>query len=245
MNKPDIVIEASNLTKYFYLLNEISGFKAFVTKLLFKQSLYKKFLAVNNLNFHIRRGESIAIVGKNGSGKSTLLYLIAGILKPSSGSIRTKGKMSFILELGTGFHYELSGIDNIYLNGVLLGMKINEVKEKLSDIVAFSELGTHIYRPLKTYSSGMIARLAFSIAVHVEPEILIIDEVLAVGDSFFREKCLKKILSFRENGTTIVLVSHNENDILSLCDRALLLNKGSLEADGKPEEILSLYKRLC
>ena len=238
-----IAVEVSSLTKYFYDLSELTGFKAMLNTLLKRRKIVSKYKVLDNISFSVKKGESIAIIGRNGSGKSTLLYLISGILRPSAGTIKTNGRISFILELGTGFHYELSGLENILLNAVLLGMSISEAKTKLDKIIEFSELKDHIYKPLKTYSSGMIARLAFSIAIHMDPEILLIDEVLAVGDRFFREKCFQRIKMFRESGVTIILVSHNENDVTALCDRAILLEEGRIKADGNPEEILELYRK--
>jgi lipopolysaccharide transport system ATP-binding protein len=199
------------------------------------------FTALDGVSFDVRRGECFGIIGKNGSGKSTTLGLMAGVLRPTSGAIRVDGRVSPLLELGAGFHPELSGQENLLLNGVLLGLTRREVLSKREAIVAFSELGDFIHRPLRTYSSGMIARLGFSVVVHLSPEILLIDEVLAVGDEGFQGKCMRKMAEFRVSGTTMVFVSHNLAAVESICDRVALLEAGRLAALGPPKDVIAEY----
>jgi lipopolysaccharide transport system ATP-binding protein len=201
------------------------------------------FTALDGVSFEVRRGESFGIIGRNGSGKSTTLGLIAGVLRPTGGTVGVRGRVSPLLELGAGFHPDLSGEENLLLNGVLLGLTRREVLEKQEAIAAFSELGDFIRRPLRTYSSGMIARLGFSVVVHLDPEILLIDEVLAVGDEAFQSKCMKRMEAFRAAGTTMLFVSHNLQAVERLCDRVALLETGRLAALGPPKEIVAEYVR--
>ena len=200
-----------------------------------------RFEALIDVNFSIKKGETVAIIGRNGAGKSTTLGLIAGVIKPSHGTVTINGRISPLLELGGGFHHELTGLENIRLNGVLLGMKRRQVEEKLEEIIEFSELGEFINRPVRTYSSGMKARLGFSVVAHLDPEILLIDEVLAVGDAKFREKCEKKILEFKDEGVTIILVSHSINDVLKLCERAIWLEDRVVKQIGSAQDVASSY----
>jgi ABC-type polysaccharide/polyol phosphate transport system ATPase subunit len=199
--------------------------------------------ALRDVSFEIRRGEWTAIIGPNGSGKSTTLALMAGVLAPNSGMVSTHGRISPLLELGAGFHPELTGAENIELNGVLLGLSRQEVRERFAAIVAFSGLEpAMIERPVRTYSSGMVARLGFAVAVNVEPEILLVDEVLAVGDEPFQRRCLDRMRSFHAAGVTIIVVSHTLGLIEALCDRALLLDRGELVADDKPTPVVEAYR---
>jgi ABC-type polysaccharide/polyol phosphate transport system ATPase subunit len=198
--------------------------------------------AVSGVSFEIPFGEWTAIIGSNGSGKSTSLGLMAHVLAPDEGTVSTFGRLSPLLELGAGFHPELTGVENILLNGVLLGLSRSEVRERYDDIVAFSGLGDRVERPVRTYSSGMVARLAFAVAVHVEPEILLVDELLAVGDEPFQRSCLEKMRSFHAAGVTIVVVSHTLVLIEALCDRTLLLDQGELVADGPPGAVIEKYR---
>ena len=201
-----------------------------------------RFEALRDVSFEILRGEWVALIGPNGSGKSTMLGLIAGVLYPTSGTIRTNGRISPLLELGAGFHPELTGAENIVLNGVILGLTRAMVRERFDRIVEFSGLGKEIDRPVRTYSSGMTARLGFSVAVHVDPEIILVDEVLAVGDEAFARRCLDKLRSFHAAGVTIVVVSHALGLVEALCDRALLLVGGELVAAGSPAEVVAAYR---
>jgi lipopolysaccharide transport system ATP-binding protein len=203
-----------------------------------------RFTALTDVSFEVKKGESFGIIGRNGSGKSTTLGLIAGVLKASGGTVEVKGRVSPLLELGAGFSFELTGRENIILNGILLGMTKEQVEEKLENIIAFSELGDFIQRPIRTYSSGMIARLGFSVVVHLDPEILLIDEVLAVGDEAFQKKCIKKMEEFRTLGITIVFVSHALPSVEKICDRAALLDGGKIVNIGPSKEVTSKYLKL-
>ncbi len=199
------------------------------------------FTALKNIDLEISSGETVGIIGKNGAGKSTILGLLAKVLKPTSGQISVKGRVAPLLELGAGFHPELSGRQNILLNGVLLGMLKREVEEKVDEIISFSELEDFIYQPIRTYSSGMLARLGFSVAIHCNPDIMLVDEVLAVGDQDFQKKCMEKMYFFKQLGKTIVLVSHNMEELNKVCDRVILIKDGYSSKDGKPEDILPFY----
>lgn len=201
-----------------------------------------KYQALKELSFSVEKGETVALIGRNGAGKSTTLSLIAGVMKPSSGQVIVNGNIAPMLELGGGFHFELTGRENIILNGCLLGLSKKEIVSKLDAIIEFSELGLFIDQPIRTYSSGMLARLGFSIISQMEPDIIIIDEVLAVGDHGFQEKCYKTIQSFKEQGTTILLVSHNMNDVMNLCDRVIWIENHKIKATGKPEDVVPMYE---
>jgi lipopolysaccharide transport system ATP-binding protein len=244
MKDPIIVFE--NVTKsYPYYGYIISGFKNFLFNFpkAIKESK-KRFVALRNISFQVYRGECFGIIGKNGAGKSTLLGLVAGVLKPDSGKILVKGRISPLLELGAGFHPELTGKENIILNAVLLGMGKKEILKEIDKIIDFSELREFIDQPIRTYSSGMIARLGFSIAIHLNHEILLIDEILSVGDISFQKKCIDKILNFKKNGVTILLVTHSPKDLVELCDRAMLINNHEIKIIGKPEEVIKVYSEL-
>lgn len=241
------VIRLKNVSKSFFIQNPFRlGLKAFL--LNFKQFLteakYSKLPILNNISFEIFKGESVGIIGRNGAGKSTILALIAGTMKPDSGDIHVEGKVVPLLELGAGFHPELTGLENIVLNGLILGMKKKTILSKIDKITSFSELGDFIYQPIRTYSSGMVARLAFSVAIHMEPDILLIDEILAVGDIKFQKKCISKLLELKESGVTILFVSHSENDIRLICDRLIVIHDSKKIYDGDVEDGLKLYKKL-
>ena len=199
---------------------------------------------MSNVSFDVRQGECVGIIGTNGSGKSTILKIITGVLNPSSGSVAVNGRISALLELGAGFNQEYTGIENIYLNGQMIGYSREEMDEKLQDIIDFADIGEHINQPVKTYSSGMFARLAFSVAISVDPDILIVDEALSVGDVFFQNKCYKRFEDFRNRGKTILFVTHDMGSIIKYCDRAILLNAGRKISEGNPQEIVDLYKRV-
>jgi lipopolysaccharide transport system ATP-binding protein len=203
----------------------------------------KTFCALDGVSFEVPHGECFGIIGRNGSGKSTTLGLIAGVLRPSRGTVETQGKIAPLLELGAGFHAELSGRDNIVLNGILLGLTRARVMEHMDQIIAFSELERFIDQPLRTYSTGMIARLGFSVAVHLEPDILLVDEVLAVGDEAFQEKCLRKMAEFRSQGVTIIFVTHKLTDVEKICDRTMLLMGGRVQQIGNPQEVVREYRK--
>lgn len=200
-----------------------------------------KFRAISDLSFSVQQGESVALIGRNGAGKSTILSLIAGVMKPSYGDVVVNGKIAPMLELGGGFHFELTGRDNIILNGCLLGFTKKEMLSKVDDIISFSELGMFIDQPIRTYSSGMLARLGFSIISQLNPDIIIIDEVLAVGDQAFQEKCYNEIVKFKENGATILLVSHNMSDVLKICDRVIWIEDHRIKEIGHPSDVVPNY----
>ncbi len=200
------------------------------------------FYALRNISFSVEKGESLAIIGRNGAGKSTLLSLVAGLSDPNEGRVTVNGRIAALLELGSGFHWDLTGVENLWLNAALLGLTRARATEVFDSIVEFSGIGEFIYQPLRTYSTGMVMRLAFAIAVHVDPDILIIDEVLAVGDATFYLKCLDKIHEFRRAGKTLLFVSHAGSTLSTLCDRALWLDHGRLMADGPLAEVAALYE---
>lgn len=205
---------------------------------------YKNFSAVRNVSFRVERGHVVGILGRNGSGKSTLLQLICGTLTPSAGSIDVNGRIAALLELGSGFNPEFSGRENVYLNAAILGLDKEETERRLPSIEEFADIGDFIDQPVKTYSSGMAVRLAFSVAINVDPDILVVDEALAVGDELFQRKCFARIQQIRENGGTILFVSHSGGTIIDLCDHAVLMDGGELIAQGKPKEIVGQYQRL-
>lgn len=238
MDKKAIVFES--VEKYFFFQHQ-KTLKEFIQALFKKQKTLEKVHALKNISFTIHRGQSVGIIGKNGAGKSTLLKLIAGVSVPTSGLIAVNGRVAPLIELGAGFHPELTGRENIYLNGVILGLKENYIKRKLSEIIEFSEIEKFIDIPIKYFSSGMQMRLAFSVAVFVDPEILLIDEILAVGDIEFQKKCLKKMEEFKKRGVTIVFVSHSMDSVENFCERVIYLEEGKVEFDGKTETGIKLY----
>jgi len=201
----------------------------------------KEFWAIKDVTFQLERGEALGIIGANGAGKSTALKLLSGILRPDRGTISVSGRLSALIEVGAGFHPDLTGRENIYLNGAILGMKRKEMDRKLDEIVAFSELSEFLDTPVKRYSSGMYARLGFSVAAHVDPDILLVDEVLSVGDWAFQRKCLEKMEAFVKKGVTIIFISHNLQAVANLCSRALLLRKGSVVESGPPGQVIRRY----
>jgi len=207
-----------------------------------KRVVYEEFLALDDVSFQIKHGEAFGIIGPNGSGKSTLLKLMAKILQPTSGQVKVNGKVSALLELGAGFHPDLTGRENIYINAAILGIKKKEVARKFNDIVGFSELEKFIDMPVKNYSSGMYMRLGFSIAINVDPDILLVDEVLAVGDRAFQAKCYKVIYSFIKRGKTIIIVSHDLDTISDVCSRVIFLNNGKIESMGDPTSVVGKYR---
>ena len=206
-----------------------------------KVKRHRDFWALRDVSFQVKQGETFCIVGENGSGKSTLLQLVAGIFGPSEGVVRVNGRVSALLELGSGFNPEFSGRDNVYLNGAILGFSSDQMDEKYKAIIDFAEIGDFIDQPVKTYSSGMAVRLAFSVAIHVDPDILLVDEALAVGDIYFRQRCMRKVHELRDRGTTILFVSHATGDVKALGDRALWLSHGRMEAIGATDAVVSKY----
>jgi len=202
---------------------------------------HRDFWALHDLSFEVRRGETFCVVGQNGSGKSTLLQMVAGILQPTTGTVEVRGRVSALLELGAGFNPEFSGRDNVYLNGSILGLTKRQIDERYADITGFAEIGDFIDQPVKTYSSGMVVRLAFAVAINVDPEILLVDEALAVGDIYFRQRCMRKVHELRQRGVTILFVSHAVSDVKAIGDRALWLDQGRLVEIGDPDKVISKY----
>ncbi|OBX08053.1 teichoic acid ABC transporter ATP-binding protein [Gallibacterium salpingitidis] len=238
----EIVIKIDNVTVRFNKATEsYNGLKEYVIKMLKGELLFQEFLALQDINFEVKKGESWGLIGTNGSGKSTLLKLICGILKPYKGSIKVNGNISPLIELGAGFDPELTARENIYLNGALLGHKKTFMQEHFNEIIEFAELQDFVDVPVKNFSSGMAARLGFSIATIVQPEILIVDEVLAVGDGAFQEKCKKKMEKMLSDGVTLLFVSHSSQQILELCQNVIWLDKGKIKAIGKAQEIINHY----
>ncbi len=233
-------IEFRNVTKRFYL-KEGRTLREFAQAILTRRAWGDEFKALEDVSFKVERGETLGIVGRNGSGKSTTLKLIAGVTAPSSGKVYVSGRVSPLIELGAGFHPDLTGRENVHLNGSILGMSGREIIEQFEAIVEFAELQDFIDTPVKRYSSGMYVRLGFAVAVHSNPEVLLIDEVLSVGDAFFQEKCLAKMHEFQAAGTTIILVSHSAETITNFCDRVMWLDHGRLVADGPARQVVDEY----
>ncbi len=211
---------------------------------LTRKQLYKEHYALRNLDFRVKTGETVGIIGTNGSGKSTILKIITGLLNPTEGKVEINGRISALLELGAGFNPEYTGIENVYLNGTMMGFSRAEVDAKMDDILEFADIGEFVYQPVKTYSSGMFVRLAFAVAINIEPEVLIVDEALSVGDVFFQAKCFRKFEEFKKMGKTILFVSHDLGSISKYCDRVVLLNKGIKLAEGTPKDMIDMYKKL-
>ena len=238
-----VAIEFLDVSKRF-ILEEGRSLREFLPALLKGNGWSDPFHALRDISFTIRKGESVGIVGSNGSGKSTTLKLIAGVMAPSSGEVHVHGRVSPLIELGAGFHPDLTGRENVYLNASILGMPGRAIRERFNDIVDFAELWEFMDTPVKRYSSGMYMRLGFSVAVHSDPDILLVDEVLAVGDAVFGEKCLAKVREFQQRGVTIVIVSHSLDMVREFCRRAILLDHGHLLEDGSPESVVRHYLRL-
>lgn len=238
------VIHVDGLTKSFPLDARPHRYLLNMLRRRSRRSDQPVFTALHDINLNIRKGETVGVLGRNGSGKSTLLQLICGTLSPDCGRVVVRGKVAALLELGAGFNPEFTGRENVYLGAALGGMSAREVAEKLPSIIAFAEIGDFIDRPVKTYSSGMYVRLAFAVAISADPDILIVDEALSVGDEAFQRKCFARIEQMREAGATVLFVSHSASAITDLCDRAVLLDNGDLLGDGKPKEVVAWYQRL-
>ncbi len=211
---------------------------------LTRKKRYREHRALDHISFDVFKGETVGIIGTNGAGKSTILKIITGVLNSTHGQVKVNGRISALLELGAGFNSEYTGVENVYLNGMMIGFSREEIDAKLQDILDFADIGDFVNQPVKTYSSGMFVRLAFAVAINIEPEILIVDEALSVGDVFFQAKCYRKFEEFKQMGKTILFVSHDLNAISKYCDRVILLNKGKREAQGDPKEMVDLYKQL-
>ncbi|AWB88635.1 ABC transporter ATP-binding protein [Salinibacterium hongtaonis] len=238
----DTAVRVHEVSKKFRLYHERNQtLKAAIMR--GRTSVHEDFWALNDVSFDVPRGSTFGLIGSNGSGKSTLLKCLAKIYTPDKGSITHNGKMAALLEVGSGFHHELSGRENIYLNGSILGMSKKEIDSKYDEIVEFSGVERFIDQPVKNYSSGMYVRLGFSVAIHVEPDILVVDEVLAVGDAEFQEKCFRKFRDLKTNGKTVILVSHAMSTVLEMCDSAAWLNKGSLMMAGPVDETVAAYRQ--
>ena len=239
----NIAIEVENVCKRYKLyargrdrLKDALG--------LSRWSHYTEHLALDNVSMTIRQGETVGIIGTNGSGKSTILKIITGVLTQTSGDVRVNGRISALLELGAGFNMEYNGIENIYLNGTMNGFSKKEIDAKLDAILEFADIGEYIYQPVKTYSSGMFMRVAFAVAINIEPEILIVDEALSVGDVFFQAKCYRKFEEFKQAGKTVLFVSHDLSSINKYCDRVIILNRGKKLGEGSPKEMIDIYKQV-
>lgn len=237
------MIKAENVSvKYLMAYDRIKSMKEYLVQLVKGNIQYEEFWALQDISFEVKKGEVLGIIGHNGAGKSTLLKVISGILKPTSGGVQVNGTVVPMLELGSGFDFDLTGRENVFLNGAILGYPEQFLKEKYGEIVEFSELGQFIDVPLRNYSSGMVMRLAFSIATVVQPDILIVDEILAVGDADFQEKSKRRMLELMGGGTTVLFVSHSLEQIQEMCDRVLWLEKGRLKMAGKTETVCAMYQ---
>lgn len=236
-------IEVKDVTKIYRLyekpIDRLKESLSFTHK-----EYHKDFFALNKLSFDVKKGQTVGIIGTNGSGKSTILKIITGVLTPTTGTVMVDGKISALLELGAGFNMDYTGIENIYMNGTMMGFTKKEMDEKLQEILDFADIGDFVYQPVKTYSSGMFVRLAFALAINVEPEILIVDEALSVGDVFFQAKCYRRMEEIRKSGTTILMVTHDMGSIIKYCDKVVLLNRGSFVAEGAPGHMVDLYKKI-
>jgi ABC-type polysaccharide/polyol phosphate transport system ATPase subunit len=239
-----LAIEVRGVTLEYRLVHEkhVSLKEALIRFFRGGRLLVEQFRALDGVSFAVSHGEALGVIGRNGSGKTSLLRLLAGVLSPTEGSIGIPGRVATLIDLGAGFNPELSGEENIYLAGALYGFSRNEMRSKFENIVRFAELERFIHVPVKNYSAGMSARLGFSIATDVDPDVLLVDEVLAVGDEAFQKKCLERMRRFREAGKTIILVSHDLHTVQTFCDRLLLLDHGKLRMDGDPREVVAAYR---
>jgi ABC-2 type transport system ATP-binding protein len=236
-------IEFRNVSKRFRL-TEGRTLREFVPLLFRGKGFREPFYALRNVSFSIGRGETVGVIGRNGSGKSTALKLIAGVMSPTEGDVNVYGTVSPLIELGAGFHPDLTGRENVYLNASILGMPAREIRERFESIVDFAELHDFIDTPIKRYSSGMYVRLGFSVAIHSNPEILLVDEVLSVGDAYFQEKCIARMHEFQARGTTIVVVSHGLDLVSTFCERAILLDHGRVVGEGPPDDVIAQYTEM-
>jgi teichoic acid transport system ATP-binding protein len=237
----DTIIHVEHVSKVYALYDRpIDRMKEALS--IRKKSFHKDHIVLNDFNLDIRRGESVGIVGRNGAGKSTLLKMITGVVTPTAGTVETKGKIAALLELGAGFNMEYTGRENIFLNGRMMGYTRAEMKQRVDSIIEFADIGDFIDQPVKTYSSGMFARLAFAVSINVEPDILIVDEVLSVGDTRFQIKCIQKMKELKEKGTTILFVSHATEQIKQFCTRVIWMLDGHIELDGEASEVVDLYE---
>jgi ABC-type polysaccharide/polyol phosphate transport system ATPase subunit len=242
MNNQPFAIRLENVTQRFRVIHERPDtVRELFSRFNKRKTSYHDFEAVSNVSFEVGKGEIVGLIGRNGSGKSTLLKIVAGVYRQTSGKVAVNGSLAPMIELGAGMHHELTGRENIMLNGLLMGYSKDVMRSREQKIIEFADLGDFIDAPVKQYSSGMYMRLAFAVATEVDPEILVVDEILAVGDFSFQEKCLRRLKAFREAGKTILFVTHTMDQIESYCDRAILLEKGKLTVDGKPAEAIKAY----
>ena len=237
------IIRIKDVTQRFRLIHERpDSLREAFTKLFRQRAEFYEFEAVQNASFDVHRGEVVGLVGRNGSGKSTLLKIIAGVYKPTSGRVEVHGSIAPLIELGAGFHGELTGRENVLMNGLLMGFTKREMLQREKSIIEFADIGDFIDSPVKQYSSGMYMRLAFAVATEVDPDILLMDEILAVGDAAFQQKCFERLENFRRSGKTILFVTHTLSQIIEHCDRAIYLNQGRIVADGDPQHVVDLYR---
>lgn len=237
------VIDIRHISKVYKLYDNPKDRLLDALKLTRKQK-YKEYRALDDISFCVHKGETVGLIGTNGAGKSTLLKIITGVLTQTSGEVEVHGKISALLELGAGFNGEYTGIENIYLNGQMMGYTREQMDERIQSIIDFAGIGDFINQPVKTYSSGMFARLAFAVAINVDPDILIVDEALSVGDIYFQAKCFKKMAEIKKKGTTVLLVTHDMSSVISYCDRAVILNKGHYVKEGNAKEMVDIYKKI-
>lgn len=240
----DIAINVENVTKIYKIYDNKTDRMKDALGMSHGRKLYKEHYALRDVSMQIKKGETLGIIGTNGSGKSTILKIITGLLNPTSGSVTIDGRISALLELGAGFNMEYTGIENVYLNGTMMGFTKEEVDERLQNILDFADIGDFVNQPVKTYSSGMFVRLAFAVAINIDPEILIVDEALSVGDVFFQAKCYHKFEEFKKLGKTILFVSHDLSSISQYCDKVVLLNRGVKVDEGTPRDMINLYKKI-
>lgn len=239
----ELAIKVENISKVYKLYRGRADRIKDALKLSRKKT-YKEYYALSDVSFDVKKGETVGLIGTNGAGKSTLLKIITGVLTPSKGQIEVDGKISALLELGAGFNNEYTGLENIYFNGTLMGYTKEQMEEKVPQIIEFAGIGDYINQPVKTYSSGMFARLAFAMAINVEPDILIVDEALSVGDIYFQSKCFKKMDEIKKNGTTVLLVTHDMSSVVKYCDKVVILNHGKVIKEGDPKEMVDIYKKI-
>jgi len=239
----NLAINVCDVTKIYRLYDKpIDRLKESIS--LTHKKYHKEFFALDKISFSVEKGSTVGIIGTNGSGKSTILKIITGVLNPTTGSVEVNGNISALLELGAGFNMDYTGIENIYMNGTMMGFSREQMEAKLPEILEFADIGDFVYQPVKTYSSGMFVRLAFALAINVEPEILIVDEALSVGDVFFQAKCYRRMEEIRKTGTTILMVTHDMGSVIKYCDKVILLNKGEFLAEGPAGEMVDLYKKI-
>lgn len=239
----NLAINVCDVTKIYRLYDKpIDRLKESIS--LTHKKYHKEFFALDKISFTVEKGSTVGIIGTNGSGKSTILKIITGVLNPTTGSVEVDGNISALLELGAGFNMDYTGIENIYMNGTMMGFSREQMEAKLPEILEFADIGDFVHQPVKTYSSGMFVRLAFALAINVEPEILIVDEALSVGDVFFQAKCYRRMEEIRKTGTTILMVTHDMGSVIKYCDKVILLNKGEFLAEGPAGEMVDLYKKI-